>query len=365
MAKKKVAFLIYSLEPGGAERVLTTLANDFTNSYEIHVITIINADIFYPLSNSIKTHCCRESEILKSNMVSSIKSNISLYKKVKAILKAEQIDLLIGFMTTSNVIGSMAANALNIPCIIAERTNPIIDKPSFIWKSLIKYSFPKSDYVVVQSKLVKSYYEKIVDTNKIAILPNPMSSQLSQSKKLYSNRSNVILNVGRLVKSKNQDLLIKAFSNINIKNWKLVFIGDGPMLSEYNKLVNVLNLNDQVIFVGKTNNVAQYYNTSKIFAFTSEHEGFPNALIEAMYFELACVSTDCPSGPAELINHNDNGFLIPVGDQVQLEKQLTKLMNSSSLCSKMGKKAYEKALNFETKIVSGKWRDLIEKLLKD
>jgi GalNAc-alpha-(1->4)-GalNAc-alpha-(1->3)-diNAcBac-PP-undecaprenol alpha-1,4-N-acetyl-D-galactosaminyltransferase len=365
MIKKKVAFFIYSLGSGGAERVLTTLANNFTSNYEVHIITIINTKSFYSLDPSIKKHYCRESEINKSNIISSIKLNFRLYIKLKAILQAERINLLVSFMTTSNVLGSLAAKTLKIPCIISERTNPYIDKPNFIWKNLVRYAFPKSDYIVVQSKLIKTYYEKIVSVNKIVILPNPLSTKLSHSKKIPSNRENIILNVGRLVKSKNQDLLIRAFSKINNKDWNLFFIGEGPMLSEYKKLVNELNQNENIKFINSTNDIATYYNKSKIFAFTSNYEGFPNALIEAMYFELACISTDCPSGPADLINHNKNGFLIPVGNQNMLEKYLVKLMNDNSLCTSFGKKGYKTALNFDEQNVANKWKDLVNKLLQD
>jgi GalNAc-alpha-(1->4)-GalNAc-alpha-(1->3)-diNAcBac-PP-undecaprenol alpha-1,4-N-acetyl-D-galactosaminyltransferase len=363
MNKKKIAFLIYNLGPGGAERVLSTLANNFSDSFDVHVITIVKTNFFYPLNQSIKKHNCRENEIIKSNIFSSLAENFRLYKKIKFILKHEQINLLIGFMTTSNVLGCLAAKSLKIPCIISERTNPHFGKSNFFWRNLVKYSYPKANYIAVQSQSVKNFYKKIADENKIIILPNPLSKELCISKKIDQNRDNVILNVGRLIKSKNQDLLIKAFSKVNNENWTLIFVGDGPLLEEYKKIANDLNLDEKVKFVGKTNDVATYYNTSKIFVFTSKYEGFPNALIEAMYFELACVSTDCPSGPSEMINHEESGFLIPVGNQNLLETYLKKLMKNESLRISIGKKGYEKSTDFEEITVANKWKSLIEKLI--
>ncbi|MEZ4796629.1 MAG: glycosyltransferase family 4 protein [Flavobacteriaceae bacterium] len=362
---KKIAFLIYNLGSGGAERVLSSLANNFSDNYEVHIITIVNTPLFYPLNASIKMHYCRENEITKSNVLSSLSENIRLYKKIKKTLTIEHIDLLISFMTTSNVLGSLAAKSLNIPCIISERTNPSAIKLSFIWKRLVNYAYPKADIIAVQSQSVKSFYKKIIDEKKIVILPNPLSKELSALKNPEINRNNVILNVGRLVRSKNQDLLIKAFSKVNDGKWKLILVGDGPMLSEYKELVNKLDLEEKVEFVGKTKDVASYYNTSKIFAFTSKYEGFPNALIEAMYFELACVSTDCPSGPSEMINHEENGFLIPVGNQNLLETYLKKLMDNELLRISFGKKGYEKSTDFEEITVANKWKSLIEKLLNN
>ena len=86
-----------------------------------------------------------------------------------------------------------------------------------------------------------------------------------------------------------------------------------------------------LILVGQTKDIAYYYNISKIFAFTSVFEGFPNALTEAMHFRLPCISTDCPTGPSELIKNQENGFLIPIGNQQKLEKCLSDLISDKHL----------------------------------
>ncbi|MEZ4793740.1 MAG: glycosyltransferase family 4 protein [Gelidibacter sp.] len=362
--KQKIAFLIYDIAAlGGAERVVSALANYFTDYYQVTIITILKADVFYPLNKDVKIVHCREHEVLKSNLYLFLKNNMGLYQQIKQQLKNEQIDLLISFMTTSNVLGCLAAKSLGIPCIISERTNPYIDRPNFVWAKLKNYAYPKADYLVVQSQLIKGFYERNIDAEKIVILPNPLSNELTDSKDISLKRKNIILNVGRLQTGKNQDLLIRAFANINNNDWKLIFLGDGPLLAEYQALAKKLNQEKNIIFAGKTDDVATYYNTSKIFAFTSEFEGFPNALIEAMYFELACISTDCPSGPSELIDPNENGYLIAIGDQDNLEKYLITLMNNDALRSSIGKKGYETASNYEIVKVATKWKTLIEKLL--
>ncbi|MEZ4802631.1 MAG: glycosyltransferase family 4 protein [Gelidibacter sp.] len=363
--KQKIAFLIYDISAlGGAERVVTALANYFTDYYEVTIISILKAEPFYPLHKKVKIIYCRENEVVKSNPFLFIKNNFSLYQQIKRKLEGEKINLLICFMTASNVFGSLAAKSLGIPCIISERTNPITDNTNFAWRKLKSFAYPKADVVVVQSPLIKEFYETMTRTEKIIILPNPLSNELTDSKVGSLKKENIVLNVGRLIRSKNQDLLIRAFANINHKDWKLVFLGDGPLLSEFQGLAADLQISDKVIFVGKTDDVASYYNTSKIFAFTSKYEGFPNALIEAMYFELACISTDCPSGPAEMIHHNENGYLIDIGDQKNLEIHLNTLMNNDALCKSIGKKGFDTASHYELAKVATKWKSIIENLLK-
>src|SRR5690606_22940547 len=113
--------------------------------------------------------------------------------------------------------------------------------------------------------------------------------------------------------------------NIKNEDWALHIIGDGVNRNAYESLIKSLNIEHKVKLLGNKTNVDTYYNESSVFVFTSRFEGFPNALTEAMYFGLPSISTDCPSGPSELITDGYNGFLISVEDQQALEVQLKKL----------------------------------------
>ena len=363
MDKKKIAFVIYSLESGGAERVVATLANTLIYHYEVSIITLFKGKSVYELDNSVRLFYCIDDIPLRTNPVKSLKTNCSLYKNLKNILKEQLIELAIGFMTTSNVLVALASKSINIPCIISERSNPFIYTHNAFWQHLVKWSFPKSDYLIVQSPLAKLYYQNILPIDNIAILPNPLSKELVNKKNLIVQKKNIILNVGRLDGNKSQDLLIKSFSNMPNDNWELIFVGEGPLLCTYQKLVDKLGISDKVKFIGKTNDVSHFYNQSKIFAFTSKSEGFPNVLIEAMYFELACISTDCESGPSELIIDGMNGFLIPVDDQLALEHKLKRLIFDSELCQTFGRNALKTAMLYKTDNVIIQWKHIIDNLL--
>jgi len=357
--QKHIAFVIYSLDSGGAERVVSTLANYFSKIYKVTIITIIKKPSFYKLDPTINLKYCLEDTAPSQTTLGALKNNLNLIKILRKQFRSNKIDIVLSFMTTSNVISIIAAKSLRLPCIISERSNPYIYTHNSFWNTLIRLTYKKANALVVQSKLINDYYEKIVEANKIIILPNPISKDLSAKKENFLNRKKIILNVGRLDKNKSQDLLIKAFANINHADWQLVFAGDGHLLETYKNLVKDLNIAKSVSFVGNVNGIETYYNTSSIFAFTSKSEGFPNALVEAMYFELACISTDCPTGPAEVIEDNENGFLIEVNDQKALENKLNQLMTNKMLRNTFGKKAYETVKAFETKSVAEKWHKII------
>lgn len=361
MKKKKIAFVIAGLESGGAERVVSTLANELCNKYEIIIITLWDVESFYTLDSRIKHFKCANKSLISTNIVQAIRNNLQLLKKLKSILKENKIDLTIGFTTTASILALISSKSIKIPCIISERSNPNVKVLGKLWRFLRKKYYPTATYLVVQTNQNLLYYSQFLSKEKIKILPNPLSKELIANKKINATRERTILNVGRLDKNKSQDVLIRAFSNIEANDWQLIFVGDGSEKDNYIKLTQSLNLESKVSFVGNSTQVYNYYNSSSIFAFTSKSEGFPNVLIEAMYFELPCISTDCPNGPSEIINEGSNGFLIPVDDQNALEKKLKLLMLSDDLCNNIGQDAFISAKNYETDSIVKKWDELINK----
>jgi GalNAc-alpha-(1->4)-GalNAc-alpha-(1->3)-diNAcBac-PP-undecaprenol alpha-1,4-N-acetyl-D-galactosaminyltransferase len=361
--KKHIAFIIYSLDSGGAERVVTTLANHFVKSYNVTIITIINKPSFYALDTTINLKYCVDKVTSSKHIFGALINNLKLMSKIKGHLKNQKIDIALSFMTTSNVLSVLASRALKIPCIISERSNPYIYTHNSFWNKLVKFTYPKANFLVVQSQLIEDYYTQFVKKEQVFILPNPIAEDLSLRKHISEERKKIILNVGRLDSNKAQDLLIKAFANLNANDWKLILVGDGQLLESYKALAEELNISSSIVFTGNVSDISTYYNAASIFAFTSKSEGFPNALVEAMYFELACVSTNCPTGPSEVIDDSKNGYLIEVDNQKQLEARLLKLMNNDALRVSFGKEAYSTAQSFEINNVANQWNNLITKLL--
>lgn len=360
--KKNIAFIIGKLSLGGAQRVISTLSNILIKKYNITIITTVKSKPFYSLDKRINLVACYdEDEVLlnSTNLLHSIKLNYNTSKRVTHIVKVEKIDVIIGFITKTNIYAVIAAKLNSIPSIISERTNPDNAKIPVFWKVLRKIVYPFTNYLVVQTLNVREFYIKWINPNKIILLPNPISTNLAIKKK-ECNRKNIVLTAGRLHWVKNQKMIIEAFTNINTNNWQLLILGEGEEREELEKLIKKKNVNN-IQLLGSKSNIEDYYNEAKIFTFTSFYEGFPNALIEAMHFGLAPISTNCPSGPSELIENGVNGFLIEIGDVKALERQLEVIMNNHELRKKISENAMLSTKKYQAAEVTKQWDNLISK----
>ncbi|MEP2279025.1 glycosyltransferase family 4 protein [Maribacter sp.] len=365
--KKNIAFLIYSLNSGGAERVVSTLSNGLCNNFNITIITIINDKPFYKLKENIKVIACKDHKFrLKNKLLNSLKTNCYLYKDIKKICKNESIDIIIGFMTESNVLAIFTAKALKIPVIVSERNYPPLASISNFWKVMRRITYPKTNILVVQTKPIFDFFKNTMKEEKIKILANPISKNHSEAKKnLRIHKENIILNVGSLNRQKGQDIAIRAFAQVNAPNWQLHLLGEGPKRKEYTSLIKELEMEDKIILNGRNNYISNYLLKSKIFIFPSRFEGFPNALTEAMYMGLPCISTDCPTGPQELIKDGVNGFLTPVDNIEILAKTIDKLIRNKDLRQIMGQKAAKSVTHLEEDKVTKHWEKLINTTLQN
>ncbi len=361
--KKSIAFVISSLNSGGAERVVSTLSNELTKKYKVTIVTFIGGQPFYNLDNRIKVLPTTDEIAPSQNIFRALKTNFGLYKKISVILKNEKIDLVIGFMTSPNVLAILAAKANKIPVIISERINPFLSNTSFVWNQLRKFSYPKANYLVVQTEEIKSFFKGKLLPCQLLILANPISAELTANRNSLQQKENVVLNVGRHTGQKAQHMLIRAFAAIRPEGWELHIIGRGPLKNTLQNLISELHMENKIYLLPPTHEIEKHYNEASIFAFTSIFEGFPNALTEAMHFGLPCIATDCPTGPSELIENDENGFLIPVNDKKILQLKLQILISDKILQKRFGEKARESVVKYEAENVSKTWEDLIEKAL--
>lgn len=356
--KKKIAFVISSLTPGGAERVVTVLSNSLSNEYDVTLITLSKSIPFYTLDKKVKlTHCIEEKQN-PSGLFQSLKLNVRLLLALTKILKKERIEVVIGFMRTSNILSILAGTFLNISVIISERNHPtVIDRSqSKFWKLLTRFTYPLATKVVIQTQIIKDYYQKFVKPSKLVIIPNPINPDFSA---VQGIRKNKIITIGSLINQKAQHHLINVFSKINPQNWSLDIVGEGKRREELQKLIDDLGMTKKIKLTGRTKEVEKVYSSSKIFVLTSNFEGFPNVLLEAMFFGVACISTNCPSGPSDLIKDGVNGYLIPVGGEIELEKKLRLLMEDDELQRKFSKNAVITSSNYSVDKIKKRWMALI------
>jgi len=350
--KQKIIFITGTMSSGGAERVISVLANEFVNEYDIEIICIKSTEIFYSLNANITV------TILPNN----VKRNNYLLKSLwfrKHIRKQERT-IIISFMAQIYFFTKISLLGLNIPIIASERIDPRGSK--FIFKILRKILYPFADSIVVQTKDIKNYFSPKIQ-RKISIIYNPISSNFINGSAINSKTKNQIITVGRLTDQKNHLLLIKAFESIRkeIPDFKLKIYGIGPLKNSLDFYIAEKGLKGSIELLGATNNIVEVMNESKLFILSSNFEGMSNALIEAMYVGLPVISTRI-SGSSDLINDGVNGLLIDINNQNQLEEAIKKIILNEGFAKYLGKNASSIKEVVDKNNVISQWKETIKKV---
>jgi glycosyltransferase involved in cell wall biosynthesis len=351
MKSIKICCVIPSLHPGGMERVMSVLINEFSKKkdVEIHLILYgLKRDIFYYLPKNITVYKPNFTFKNKFRIISTLRTLWFLRKQISCINPST----VLSFGEYWNSMVLIALLGKSFPVFVSDRCQP--DKSlGKMHDFLRKILYPTAIGVIAQTAYARNFYAKQFDSKKITVIGNPINSIV---KNKGVSKENIVLSIGRLIKSKHHDELIIIFAKINNPIWKLVIVGDDA-LKQQNKLnlqylINDLGMNDRIILAGKQEDVENYYQKSKIFAFMSSSEGFPNVIGEAQSAALPVIAFDCIAGPADLINNNHNGYLIPLFDYKQYQEKLRELMINKDLRESMGNNAQKSIKNFEADKIS-------------
>lgn len=348
--KKKLSILIYSLAGGGAERVVSVLLDGLKDQYEITLV-LMRDKIDYEIPKEIKIHFIENSNPDEKGIFKLLKLPY-LGWRYKNFCRKNNIDISLA-LTNRPVYIAMFAKifGLKIKSIISERTTPSKiyashSLQSSINKFLIKWLYPKSDKIIANSQgnkqdLIQNFG---INKDKIVTIHNPFDIEKieQQSQECIDDFTFdrfTFVSVGRVDAGKNHGLLIEAFKELNFEKTQLLILGEGTLKKELESLVKEYKLDERVYFIGFRENPYRYMAKSDCFVFSSNHEGFPNVLVEAFACDLAVISTDCRSGPREIlapgtdagfqleedIEESEYGVLTPVND-VQSMKKAMKLM---------------------------------------
>ncbi|WP_405343043.1 glycosyltransferase [Fibrobacter sp.] len=317
----KIVFYIGWLARGGAERVISTLANMLNKEgYSCIVVTSYKAENEYRLDEGVK-----RIVLVEGNKRNFLKDNIKQLWGLRKILKKEEPHTVVSFMGEPNFRMLIASIGISCRKIISVRNDPSKEYSRKLYRFLAKILFPMADHVVFQTEDAKKWFPERIQ-KKSSIIFNPVGETFFQMK--YDGFRRNLVTTGRLVPQKNHELLIRAFAKVvNELDDDLYIYGDGPLKEHLIKLVHDLNLQDRVFLPGATKNVADEIKSARIFILSSDYEGLPNSLMEAMALGIPCLSTDCPcGGPKALLNEE---YLFAKGDIHGLAKMLSKTRKAS------------------------------------
>lgn len=330
----KIGFLIYSLQGGGAERVVSRLANAFAAEHnEVTIFLMDISGIAYQLDDRVKI-----KEITGKCFEKRTQRLCSYMKMARKELNEAEIEVLLAFTVSMVPFAIYAACGRKCKVIGAERTNPLVLSKKY--KLIAKMLAPFCDGYIFQTDGAKKCYPLSVQ-KKAAVIGNVVPCVELYSERDYSNLR--ICSVGRLHNDKDFPTLLRAFARV-LKKYpqaELSIFGDGEQKDELMKLSSSLGIENSVIFEGFVKKLSERMKQYSIFVLSSKAEGMPNALMEAMASGLACISSDCNFGPAELIEDGVNGYLVPVEDVESLATRIEELLENPIQRERIGRAAIE------------------------
>jgi GalNAc-alpha-(1->4)-GalNAc-alpha-(1->3)-diNAcBac-PP-undecaprenol alpha-1,4-N-acetyl-D-galactosaminyltransferase len=349
--RKRICLIVPTLKRGGMERVMSMLADYFyKEGHDIYVILLIKSEIEYSVNNEIKimqpTFKYNKSFIFKLKVFKYLIKNINFLNP----------NTILSFGEYFNNMSIIASIICNKEIYISDRSSPM-KKSSMLNKLLTHFFYPKAKGIVAQTEFAKKIFSEKNYNKNIINIANPLKKL--DKNNYRENESKIILTIGKLDKWKNQEELIRIFSNIHIPDWRLYIVGNGPLFSHLEVIINKLNLSDRVFLIGESDNIDYWLGCADIFAYVSLSEGFPNALSEAVAYSLPSISYDCCAGPNEIIINRENGFLIPPNNRNEFQYKLELLMSNKQLREMFKSNGLRNRERFSIDNIGSKYLDFI------
>lgn len=374
--KEKITFFLPSLEPGGTERNVVNLANAIDQQrYEVLVVLGKKEGEFI---KELKPHIA----IIDLRAPYSV----GLFFALVMFFRTHKTGIFISAFPRINII-FMAAKLVSGPggkMIITEHSVfsmlPVIAKTAFrraftrfFMPLLAKMLYPKADSIICVSRGIAQDLSKIIGgTTKINIVYNPIINeivyQLADSPVnhpwFFDPSIPVILAAGRLVACKDYPTLLKAFTEVlKTQPAHLAILGDGPEREKLERSAVKLGVSSQIAFLGFQKNPYNYMKKASVFVLSSLQEGFGNVIIEAMACGTPVIATDCPVGPGEIINHGENGMLVPMQDSKALAKAIVEVLGDPALRKKFSIAGKVRAQSFSVTKGVGEYEKIFQTLL--
>ena len=353
----KIIFTLASLGSGGAERVVSLLANKMAEQgHQVEIICLKFNDVYYQLHPEVKVTLAMQQT----------KNRLTEVFWLRKYIKQEKPDVVIAFTEGVYCFTIAALLGTKIPVIASERLDP----SAMTWKRnlLKRLLLPYADWLVVQTKTIKDYFPKNIQ-KKTSIIFNPvkdeaLASSIENGKwKIENSERPRIISVARLFPQKNQEMMIRAFAKIadEFPDWELVIYGEGPRRQNLQLTIDNLQLTDRIKLPGRTEQVIEELRKSKIFCLSSDYEGMSNSMIEAICVGLPIVTTKV-SGTDELVQDGSNGYVVEIGDVEGFASALRKLISDEHLMWQMGENSLKKKSQFLLDTIVSRWMKLINQV---
>ena len=361
----RIAFVIYSLAAGGAERVASTLINYWVGAGE--QVTLVTLDSvekdFYRIDARVKRIALGLTSESK-NRREFIGNNLRRVKSLRALFRSFEFDVVVSFIDKTNVLVLLATLGLGVPVIVSERIDPRKYAIGTVAACLRRVLYPSARAVVVQTAGISQWARRIVGKEAIHVIPNPISEQfLGSHGSNGTSAHHTVVAIGRMESQKGFDRLLAAFAKCAERRpeWTLRIVGEGTERPSLQELAIKLGLESRIRLDTVTKEPEKVLRDSDLFVLPSRYEGFPTVLLEAMACGLPVISFDCPTGPREMIRDGIDGVLVPPDDVEALAKAMDRLMGAQEERQRLAARAVEVSERFGLPRVMVMWSEVLGK----
>ena len=385
MNKKKIAIFIVSLYGGGAERVVSILLNHFENSFDIHLV-LLQPIIEYDIPANQKITVLDKSPS-NNSFFNILKIPFLAFRYYRFLCK-NNITTSFSFLNRPNFIaGCLKIFGWKGKVIISERilTSAYYTHQSFsgkIGRLLVKKLYPNADIIVCNSRYTELDLRNVFNIQtSYKIIYNPIDIEEINKKlkkidqhHIKKKKSFTFICIGRLCAQKNHKMLIKAASLLHEIDCCIQIIGKGELKEALEHYILFTNMQDRVKIIDHTADPINYLIMADCFVFTSDFEGFPNVLLEALACSLPIISTDCKGGIRELLAPSisidtlaannelmyvDYCLLVPVGNAEILAEAMRSMYNNTVLQQTYRAKNHHRAKDFDTAVIMDSFKNLL------
>jgi GalNAc-alpha-(1->4)-GalNAc-alpha-(1->3)-diNAcBac-PP-undecaprenol alpha-1,4-N-acetyl-D-galactosaminyltransferase len=358
----RIAVVIFSLRPGGAERVASTLVNGWARAGDDIIVVSFEAPAsdFYRIEPSVRRVALEDGARSKS-WRDYVGNNLRRVRLLRDLIRSLETDLVLSLGDKTNVLTLLATIGCGVPVIVAEHNDPRRHSIGAAATALRRVLYPRACRVVVLTPGIASWAKGVVGLASVRVIPNPLDTQFTKEHATAKKTQNpTIVAMGRLVPQKGFDLLLKAFAHClpEHSGWRLHIYGEGTEREKLLTIADSLGISSKVDFNPPTKEPERVLRESHLFVLSSRYEGFPMALLEAMACSLPVISFDCQSGPSEMISNGVNGILVPPGDVSALASAMNRLMGDEQTRRSLSSRAAEVAERYGFPQVNAMWREL-------
>jgi len=366
----RLTLVISSLGFGGAERVLTSLANCWAEQgREVSLLTFEPSDASsaaYPIHPSVKVRRLGLAAV-SAHLVMGLLRNLWRIRVLRRAIRESHSDVVISFMNSTNILTLAATRWLGTPVIISERADPLRHDIGPLWSFLRRIVYPFADALVCQTSSALIQFQSMTKVRGF-VIPNLVAKPF-----IFDDRNvrhdaraagHSLVAMGRLAPQKGFDLLLNVFSFLadSHPDWSLTVIGDGPLRNELETQAKALKLTNRVHFTGVISEPLCALRNADLYVLSSRFEGFPNVLCEAMACGLPVVSFDCPSGPRDIIRDGVDGILVPPEDVDALVTCLDRLMSDDQERKRLAARARDILDRFSSEKILALWEELFDEV---